>query len=129
VFQLIEKLRQKPDGAKKRIAFLVSFSFSVCIFVIWLTVVFPDFNFIEKQKQKAKVPETGAISIFIQNIKQSFGSIKEEAGMIKNLINNTVSNVSTTTYYSLEGNMDNKDSTSTSMNSYSTSTNELEPSF
>ena len=44
MFDLIEKLRQKPNRTKKLIAFLGALLFVGIIFVIWLSVILPDFE-------------------------------------------------------------------------------------
>ncbi len=102
MFEIIEKIRRKPESSKNKIAFLTSFTVSGFIFVIWLTVIYPDLSFVEKQKQVASAGEAGVFSSFVENVKQGFVGIKQEAGMIKNIINNVVVNVATSTHYSAE---------------------------
>ncbi len=91
VFNLIEKLRQKPEGAKKRIAFLASFSFSVLILGIWFSVIYPDFKFKEKQKQSAAAVESGPTESFFKNIKDGFSGAKEQIDIIKQSVSNIAS--------------------------------------
>ena len=50
MFNALEKLRQKPESVKKQIAFAVALSFAGIIFLVWLTVVYPD---LRKENQPA----------------------------------------------------------------------------
>jgi hypothetical protein len=120
VFNLIEKLRQKPDGAKKRIAFLASFSFSVLILGIWFSVIYPDFKFKEKQKQSASVNQASPASSFFENILEGFSGVKKQLGDVKNL----VGSISTTTFVS-----NPEVDISTSSVEFATSTEESEGDF
>ena len=59
MFDLIERLRQKPHGVKKRIAFFSAFSFSLVIFIIWFTVLYPDL----KQGEEKQTANAGSAPI------------------------------------------------------------------
>jgi hypothetical protein len=120
VFNLIEKLRQKPDGAKKRIAFLASFSFSVLILGIWFSVIYPDFKFKEKQKQSASVNQASPASSFFENILEGFSGVKKQLEDVKDL----VGSISTTTFVS-----NPEEDISTSSVEFATSTEESEGDF
>lgn len=120
MFQLIEKLRQKPEGAKKRIAFLASFSFSVLILGIWFSVIYPDFKFKEKQKQSASVNQASPASSFFENILKGFSGVKKQLGDVKDL----VGSISTTTFVS-----NVEEDISTSPVEFATSTEESEGGF
>jgi hypothetical protein len=120
VFNLIEKLRQKPDGAKKRIAFLASFSFSVLILGIWFSVIYPDFKFKEKQKQSASVNQASPASSFFENILEGFSGVKKQLEDVKDL----VGSISTTTFVS-----NPEEDISTSSVEFATSTDESEGDF
>ena len=86
MFDFIEKLRQKPIQAKKRIAFLVAFSLSGLIFAVWLSVIYPDF--MERQKREEKVAnlEPSPISTFSQTISSGMSGIKEQFSKIKSVM-------------------------------------------
>lgn len=120
MFNLIEKLRQKPDGAKKRIAFLASFSFSVLILGIWFSVIYPDFKFKEKQKQSASVNQASPASSFFENILEGFSGVKKQLEDVKDL----VGSISTTTFVS-----NPEEDISTSSVEFATSTDESEGDF
>ncbi len=120
MFQFIEKLRQKPEGAKKRIAFLASFSFSVLILGIWFSVIYPDFKFKEKQKQSASVNQASPASSFFENILEGFSGVKKQLGDVKDL----VGSISTTTFVS-----NPEEHISTSSVEFATSTEESEGGF
>lgn len=105
MFEYLEKIRQKPERTKNRIAFLSAFSFSGLIFVVWLTVIYPDITFQERQKQAASVNEAGMFSSFIENFKEGFSGIKNEANGIKDM----VSSISTSTMFYQSNGGANKD--------------------
>lgn len=49
MFELIERLRRKSDRTKKQVAFLTALFVAGVIFVVWLSVIYPDFR---KKQQK-----------------------------------------------------------------------------
>ena len=98
MFDFIERLRQKSDGSKKKIAFLTSFSLAGLIFVVWLSVIYPDFSFKEKQKQTATAHDTGVFSSFLANMSEGFKGVKDQFNAAKE----AVSSLSTSTHYRTE---------------------------
>ncbi len=93
MFEFIEKLRQKSDKTKNRIAFLTAFAFSGLIFVLWLTVFLPDFTQGEKQENQALVGEPSPLSTFFDTISegvkvitQQFSELKQTTGEITGTI-------------------------------------------
>ncbi len=96
MFDLIERLRQKPEKSKKKIAFLASFFVTGLIFAVWFSVIYPDFSFKQKQKEAAKVVnETSPAEGFFENILAGFSDVKSQFKDLKTLI----SSFSTTTHY------------------------------
>lgn len=91
MFELIEKIRNKPERAKKRIAFLTALSFSSVIVVIWLSVIYPDLRFVENQKQSAAAVESGPTESFLKNIKEGFSGAKKQIDNIKQSISSIAS--------------------------------------
>ncbi len=91
MFDLIEKIRNKPERAKKRIAFLTALSFSSVIAVIWLSVIYPDLRFVENQKQSAAAVESGPTESFFRNIKEGFSGAKQQIDNIKESISGIAS--------------------------------------
>ncbi len=120
MFDFIERLRQKPESSKKKIAFLTSFALVGLIFAVWLSVIYPDFRFREKQKQTAAAVETSPTSSFFENIKEGFSGIKSQ---IKN-IKDSISSVGTSTYY-----VSNNVNTSSISQPESTTTQDMEANF
>ena len=86
MFELIEKLRQKPDGAKKRIAFFGALSISGIIFVIWLSVIYPNWKLGQSQEEKVANLEPSPISTFASTISSGFSAIKDQFLQIKSVI-------------------------------------------
>lgn len=87
MFNYIEKLRQKSEKEKKRVALLYAFLFAGVIFVIWLSVVYPDFR--KEKTVGVEIEErsgpTGAIK---ENIISGFNNIKGEFFNMKEVIYN-----------------------------------------
>lgn len=86
MFKLIEKLRQKPDGVKKRIAFLVSLLFSGIIFVFWVADIYP--TLVEKKEKidYVKSLEPSPLKTFGESFKVSMSAMSEQLNNIKNSI-------------------------------------------
>lgn len=86
MFQTIEKLRAKPEGSKKKIAFLLAFLFSGIIFVVWLSVIFPDFK--NKKLKESEIVNTGPspISAFSDTLSSAFLSMGEQISNIKGAV-------------------------------------------
>jgi hypothetical protein len=94
MFEFLEKLRQKPENVKKRIAFLTAFSFAGIIFVVWLSIVYPDLKNSNPDKNSSKESEPTPLSALGENISAGFSSISGEFGEIKNMIGGFVQNTS-----------------------------------
>ena len=86
MFEYLEKLRQKPEGAKKRFAFLTAFTISGIIFVVWLSVIYPDLTEQKKRDDKVKNLESSPLSSFIENVSYGFGQIGKSFDGIKETI-------------------------------------------
>ena len=86
MFNLIEKLRQKSPRVKKQIAFLMSFSIALIIFVVWFSVIYPDFRQTQAKEQKVSSLEPSPISTFGQTLGTGITAIKEEFKQLKGAI-------------------------------------------
>ncbi|KND47772.1 MAG: hypothetical protein AB201_02460 [Parcubacteria bacterium C7867-006] len=95
MFDFIERLRQKSESSKKKIAFLTSFVLVGTIFAVWLSVIYPDFRFREKQKQTAASVEASPTTSFFENIKEGIFGIKNQINNLKE----SVYSIGTSTYY------------------------------
>jgi hypothetical protein len=91
MFDYIEKLRAKPEGAKRRFAFLAAFFVAGILFVVWLSVLFPDWREAQSEQggSEATITPTSAMgSTFAQGfaaIKDSLESMKESISAFKGL--------------------------------------------
>ncbi|KND49957.1 MAG: hypothetical protein AB198_01390 [Parcubacteria bacterium C7867-003] len=85
MFEYLEKLRQKPDSTKKKIAFLGSFIFTGIIFAFWLLAVYPSFKEDAEIQKKAKSLETSPISSLGSILGDNFSKIKEQISSLKDL--------------------------------------------
>lgn len=83
MFQLIEKLRNKPDRTKKQVAFLLALSISGIIFVIWLSVIYPAWSSDQKKEEKVSQIEPSPIESFSANFSAGLSGIKEQIFKIK----------------------------------------------
>lgn len=98
MFELIERIRQKPDSSKKRIALSVAFGFTMIIFIIWLSVVYPDFKDTEdRNKRVAEIKEVTPISNVSTTFSSGFSGIKDQ---FKSIIDSLKSFSTSPEYYS-----------------------------
>lgn len=86
MFDLIEKLRQKPDRVKKQIAFLVALFLSGIIFVLWLGVIYPDFRRDQSKKESISKSEPSPLGTFKQTFSAGAGAIGEKFSNLKEVI-------------------------------------------
>ena len=121
MFDLIEKLRQKPDGTKRRIAFLAAFFLSGFIFVIWLSVVYPDFRQQQSQENKVESLNPSPFSGFFETISGGFSGIGQQLNNIKEAVSSFSTNPA---YYSATTTISTTTETSfaTTSESFSTTT-------
>src|SRR3990167_1696184 len=107
MFKYIEKLREKPDRTKKQIDFLASFALAGIIFVIWFSVIYPDFKQRQSKETAASKLSPSPISTFGFSFASSIAAIGDQFNKMKELIssfssdpiyyNATTSAVSSTT--------------------------------
>lgn len=95
MFEYIERLRRKSDKEKRRIAFFTATLFSLVIFIVWMTVVLPNFkksnNKIDNVASVSASPTEGfmdAVSNFIGQVKNGIEGLNFE-----------IKSVSTSTQY------------------------------
>lgn len=82
MFKYIEKLRQKPDSVKKRMAFLTSFSFVGIIFIVWLSIIYPGFREQKNINDRVVASEPSPFSTFGDILSQSTSAIGEQFSKI-----------------------------------------------
>ncbi len=95
MFDFIEKLRQKPPGAKKKIAFLMAFSFTALIFIIWLSIVYPAVWRDHLQEEKVANLEPGPLDKISDLFGDAFSEINDNISEAKSVI----SSISSSTEY------------------------------
>lgn len=83
MFDFIEKLREKPDRIKRKVAFLTASCFSVVILLLWISVIYPDFR--DKQ-QKINNIESSPTSVFGKTIDSGISEFGDRFSKIKDLI-------------------------------------------
>lgn len=97
MFELIEKLRKKPEHTKKRYAFLFAFFVSGIIFVVWLSIIVPDFMDQKSKEDKIASLEPSPFGAFWESFKTGTTAIGEQFSEFKK----TISSISTNpSYYS-----------------------------
>ena len=92
LFDLIEKMREKPEKVKNRIAFGVAFSFALIIFLLWLTVIMPDFSASRSRENKAVADEPSPLSTFGAAISSGFSAIGGQFSNLKNAAGALIAN-------------------------------------
>lgn len=88
MFEFIEKIRQKPEGLKKKVAFLASFFIAGLIFVIWLSVIYPNIMNNKKVDSLTEKRKEDPISSLANIISSGVYSVSNELGSLKDLISN-----------------------------------------
>jgi hypothetical protein len=91
LFDLLEKLRQKPDHTKRQIAFLTALLLAGIIFAIWLSVIYPDFRHIQAKEEQVSKLEPSPLATFGQTFITGISAMEEEFGKLKNSILSTIS--------------------------------------
>jgi hypothetical protein len=91
MFELLDKLRAKPEGTKKQMAFLVALSLVGVIFVVWLTVVYPDMRRGQMQEAGVRSAEKSPLSAFWETVSGGFSSIGENISEVKEAVNSFAS--------------------------------------
>jgi hypothetical protein len=77
----VERLRQKPEMARRRILVATSFSFTAVVFVLWVSIRFYDISAIAVspspvQKTDGPITQAGeAIGSFWENMRQDMASV------------------------------------------------------
>jgi hypothetical protein len=101
MFNLIEKLRRKPEKTKKLIAFSTALSFTGIIFVVWLSVVFPDFRKSQQKEDTIAKLEPSPITTFGETIGTGFSAIGEQFSKLKESVSSMTSSITqNSTFYS-----------------------------
>ena len=96
MFDFIEKLRQKPDRTKKQIAFLVSLLLAGIIFVIWLSVIYPDFSQTQAKETAVSKQEPSPLSNFSDTFSSGISAIGDQFNKIKESLSSFSTTTSTT---------------------------------
>ena len=95
IFDFLDRIRKQTPRVKKQVAFLVSFSFCGIIFVVWLTVIYPNFRRDQQREAVAQSIEPSPISTFSQTFDTALSAIGEQFSKIKE----TISTFSTAVEY------------------------------
>ncbi len=110
MFNTLEKIRQKPERTKKRIALITSLVLVAVIVAVWFTVIYPDLKEENAQEEKLKNLEKSPTASFIETFSNGFSAIGSEFGKLKDRISSfTTSSV----YYSATTSTEIVNSTST----------------
>lgn len=98
MFELIEKLRRKPEYLKKQIAFLTALFIAGIIFTIWLSVIYPDFKKKQEKLNYVSNLEPSPLGTLSETFRNGFSAIGEQFTSLKE----SVSSITTTkpVYYS-----------------------------
>ncbi len=97
MFETIEKLRNKPERKKKQIAFTIAFSIAGLIFVVWLSVIYPDFRKTEAQEEEASKLQPSPLSVFGDSVSSGFNAIEDEISGLKETMEEMASSTATST--------------------------------
>ena len=84
MFDLIEKLRAKPEKTKTKIAFLSAFLVTGVIFVFWIGIIFPSWKNSQTPQNVVENKEPSPFDSLNTILSKSFKSIGEELNQLKN---------------------------------------------
>ncbi len=91
MFELLERLRQKPEGVRKRFAFMVAFCVAGTILLIWASVVMLDWNESRTQQAQVEAASASPFSTFGASVATGFSAIGTQLGELKNTFTNLTS--------------------------------------
>jgi hypothetical protein len=103
MFELLEKLRQKSEKTKKFVAFLSAFFVAGIIFVVWLSVLYPNWKYGQMKEAKVVSLQLSPVSRFGETFSTAMSSMGEQFSQIKNVIS---SFSSSTIYYNATNTLD-----------------------
>jgi hypothetical protein len=90
MFELLERLREKPDHTKKQIAFFLTVLIVGFIFVIWLSVIYPDFKDKSLIDDKVSKLEPSPLGTFSETFKTGISAIGEQVTQLKESVSTIV---------------------------------------
>ncbi len=90
MFELLENLRAKPEGARKRVAFLTALTVAVALLAVWGTVILPDFNSDRQVQAKADAVAPSPLSTFASTMGDSFASLGRQFGELKDTVTSSL---------------------------------------
>ncbi len=83
MFNFLDKIRKKPARVKKQIAFFTAFSFAGIIFVVWLSVIYPDFVDTQEKQSKISSIQANPTDNFTSFFSQGMTGIKDQYQKLK----------------------------------------------
>ncbi len=87
MFELLDRIREKSESTKRRIAFLLAFFLVGLVFVVWLSVIYPDFKKgadVINQSQSTENSTASITAIFKNGMGQIIRQIGELRSNVKN---------------------------------------------
>jgi hypothetical protein len=84
MLDFLENLRNKPARLKKQIAFLVALTLAGVIFVIWLSVIYP--NWRADQVTTPTPTEPSPLSLFSTKFSAGLSAVSDQFSKIKDVI-------------------------------------------
>jgi hypothetical protein len=86
MFSLLEKLRQKPLRVRKQVAFLAAFGIAGFIFIIWISVIYPDWSDDQDRMKQAKTAVPGPADTFGETVRTGFSEISDQFKELKSTL-------------------------------------------
>lgn len=117
MFEFIEKLRKKSERTKKQVAFLVALFITGLIFVVWLSVIYPDFRRRQEKINYVSNLEPSPLGTLGETFRTGFSAIGEQFTSLKE----SVSSITTSpVYYSTTSSITNNIVSSTTTSASTT---------
>ncbi|MDQ5949014.1 MAG: hypothetical protein QG589_140 [Patescibacteria group bacterium] len=83
MIEFLDKLREKPVRVRKQIAFLFSLCIVGIIFVIWLSVWYPDMRDNARIQARVSSAEPSPLSSFMSTVSNGVGSLSDNIDSFK----------------------------------------------
>ncbi len=104
MYNFLEKIRNKPDRTKKQMAFVTAFCFAGVIFIVWFSIIYPNWHQAQNKENLASQLEPGPLETLGGIISTGVSSISDEVDKAKNTISSFASTttISTSTNSTIE---------------------------
>lgn len=95
MFEFLEKLRSKPEKTRKLVAFSTALSFVGIIFLVWISILYPDWKYQKDKEDKITSKEPSPINTMIDAVSKTLINVKDQVSLLGGI----TSDISSTTFH------------------------------